>query len=80
MLALACISNKILDIDGGSTLSGARLQVWEDDDVSQQRFLVEYLNSGFNVGLVSDRGTPIISDPGYELAKCAIEKSYNEIS
>ena len=40
-------NNRVLDIDGGSTSNGARLQVWEDDDVSQQRFLVEYLNSGF---------------------------------
>lgn len=42
--------------------------------------LLEYLNSGFNVGLVSDRGTPIISDPGYELAKCAIDNGFNVIS
>ena len=42
--------------------------------------LLEYLNNGFNVGLVSDRGTPIISDPGYELAKCAIENNFNVVS
>ena len=42
--------------------------------------LIEYLSSGFNVGLVSDRGTPIISDPGYELASCAIEEGYNVVS
>lgn len=42
--------------------------------------LIEYLSNGFNVGLVSDRGTPIISDPGYELAKCAIENNYNVVS
>ena len=42
--------------------------------------LLEYLSSGSNVGLVSDRGTPIISDPGYELAKFAIEKGYNVVS
>lgn len=42
--------------------------------------LIEYLSSGSNVGLVSDRGTPIISDPGYELAKFAIEKGYNVVS
>ncbi|MBR6690993.1 MAG: 16S rRNA (cytidine(1402)-2'-O)-methyltransferase [Bacilli bacterium] len=42
--------------------------------------LLEYLNSGSNVGLVSDRGTPIISDPGYELAKFAIEEGYNVVS
>lgn len=42
--------------------------------------LIEYLSTGSNVGLVSDRGTPIISDPGYELAKCAIEAGYNVVS
>lgn len=42
--------------------------------------LLEYLSNGFSVGLVSDRGTPIISDPGYELAKFAIEEGYNVVS
>lgn len=42
--------------------------------------LIEYLKNGSNVGLVSDRGTPIISDPGYELAKFAIEEGYNVVS
>ena len=42
--------------------------------------LIEYLSSGSDVGLVSDRGTPIISDPGYELAKVAIEEGYNVVS
>jgi len=42
--------------------------------------LLKYLSSGSNVGLVSDRGTPIISDPGYELAKVAIEEGYNVVS
>lgn len=41
--------------------------------------LLEYLKNGYNVGLVSDRGTPIISDPGFELAKYAIEKNYNVV-
>lgn len=42
--------------------------------------LLEYLKNGSNIGLVSDRGTPIISDPGYELAKVAIENNYNVVS
>lgn len=41
--------------------------------------LLEYLSNGYNVGLVSDRGTPVISDPGYELASCAIENGYNVV-
>ena len=41
--------------------------------------LIEYLEKGFNVGLASDRGTPIISDPGYTLAQYAILKGYNVV-
>lgn len=42
--------------------------------------LLEYLKNGYSVGLVSDRGTPVISDPGYELAQVAIENHYNVVS
>lgn len=50
------------------------------NEVNNKEKLLEYLSSGSNVGLVSDRGTPIISDPGYELAKFAIEQGYNVVS
>lgn len=49
----------------------------ESDNVDK---IISYLNDGKNVGLVSDRGTPIISDPGYELTKKVIEKGFNVIS
>lgn len=42
--------------------------------------LLEYLKNGYSVGLVSDRGTPVISDPGYDLAKVAIENNFNVVS
>lgn len=42
--------------------------------------MLDFLNDGLNIGLVSDRGTPIISDPGYELAKSAIDNGYNVVS
>lgn len=41
--------------------------------------LLSYLREGKNVALVSDRGTPVISDPGYELAKVAIENNFNVV-
>ncbi len=52
----------------------------EYNEAKNKQKLLEYLKNGFNVGLVSDRGTPIISDPGYTLSKCAIENGYNVIS
>lgn len=42
--------------------------------------LLEYLKNGYSVGLVSDRGTPVISDPGYEMAKVAIKNNFNVVS
>lgn len=41
--------------------------------------LLLYLKKGYDVGLVSDRGTPVISDPGYFLTKFAIEQGYNVV-
>ncbi len=42
--------------------------------------VIQYLEEGKMVGLVSDRGTPVISDPGYELARYVIEKGYNVVA
>ncbi len=52
----------------------------EYNEAKNKQKLLSYLENGFNVGLVSDRGTPIISDPGYALAYFAIENGYNVIS
>ena len=42
--------------------------------------LLKFLNDGQDVGLVTDRGTPIICDPGYYLAQAAINNNYNVVS
>lgn len=42
--------------------------------------LLEYLKNNYSVGLVTDRGTPVISDPGFVLAKYAIENGYNVVA
>ena len=50
-----------------------------NEDVTSNK-LIDYLKEGKNVGLVSDRGTPIISDPGYKLAKAAIDNNFNVVA
>jgi len=40
---------------------------------------LNYLKEGKTIALVSDRGTPLISDPGYILVKNAIENHYNVV-
>ena len=51
----------------------------DHNELDNHEKLLSYLEDGKNVGLVSDRGTPVISDPGYELARFAIEKGYNVV-
>lgn len=50
-----------------------------NEDVTSNK-LIDYLKEGKNVGLVSDRGTPVISDPGYKLAKAAIDNNFNVVA
>lgn len=42
--------------------------------------MLDYLKQGYDVAVVSDRGTPAISDPGYTLVKCAIENNFNVVA
>lgn len=41
--------------------------------------IIKYLKDGYSVGIVTDRGTPIISDPGYPLAHYVISQGYNVV-
>ena len=42
--------------------------------------IVSLLEEGKNVGIVTDRGTPIISDPGFILTKHVIDKGYKVVA
>lgn len=42
--------------------------------------LLEYLANNQSVAVVSDRGTPGISDPGFELVKIALKHNFNVVS
>lgn len=49
-----------------------------NEDVVKNEVL-EFLKEGKNVALVTDRGTPIISDPGYKTVKFLKDNGYNVI-
>lgn len=49
-----------------------------NEDQVKQKVLLE-LQKGLNVGLITDRGTPIISDPGYKSVEFVINNGYNVI-
>lgn len=46
---------------------------FEHNETQRSRELIDNLRAGRNVALVSDAGTPTISDPGYRLVRAALE-------
>ncbi len=42
--------------------------------------MLQYLKEGLSIALVSDRGTPLISDPGKTVVKTILEQGYSVIS
>jgi len=51
----------------------------EHNEAERAGELCEMLAAGKNVALVSDAGTPLVSDPGFRLVDTAIEKSINVV-
>ncbi|GBC59375.1 rRNA (cytidine-2'-O-)-methyltransferase [Desulfonema ishimotonii] len=51
----------------------------EHNEAERTQHLIHKLEQGESVALVSDAGTPCVSDPGYRLARTAIEKGVRVI-
>ena len=51
----------------------------EQNELKRTELMINYLSSNKNVAIITDRGTPIISDPGYILVKKAIKEGYEVI-
>ena len=57
-----------------------RLECYQEyNKETQYKAVLNYLSQGIDVALVSDAGMPIISDPGYYVAKEAIKAGYDVI-
>ncbi|MGV8997589.1 MAG: 16S rRNA (cytidine(1402)-2'-O)-methyltransferase [Parvibaculaceae bacterium] len=63
------VTAKLFAIYGLTT----RLMPYHDHNAAEMRpFVLDKLSSGAKVALVSDAGTPLISDPGYKLVREAV--------
>lgn len=51
---------------------------YNEDNI--RNYVVSELQKGLNIGLVTDQGTPIISDPGYIVSKEVIKCGFNVVS
>lgn len=51
----------------------------DHNEDSEKEKVLEYLENGKSVAIVTDRGTPIISDPGYKTVKYVTDNGYNVV-
>lgn len=52
----------------------------DHNEDSLKEMVLSKLKDGLNIGLVTDRGTPIISDPGYKIVEYVTKNGFNVIS
>jgi len=73
-------TRRLLDIHAIG-LKGRPLVAYHDHNGSAQRpKLLAAIEAGKSVAYVSDAGTPLISDPGYALARAVIEKNLKVVA
>jgi 16S rRNA (cytidine1402-2'-O)-methyltransferase len=65
-------TRKLLEHYGISTPA---ISYHEHNEAERARDLVEKMLAGIDIALVSDAGTPLISDPGYRIVRAAVEAS-----
>lgn len=51
----------------------------EHNETRRSSELLRRLGAGESIGLVSDAGTPLISDPGYRIVNAAIQEGFNVV-
>ena len=56
-------------------ISKPLLSYYKENENIKSRVIIEKLKEGMNVAVVSDAGTPGISDPGYQVIKDAIDEN-----
>ncbi len=61
-------------------ISKPLISYWKEKERTRSEKIIERLRSGQSVALISDAGTPGISDPGTVLIKRAIEETINIVS
>lgn len=55
-----------------------RMKPYHDHNAARQRpAILELLKDGKSIALVSDAGTPLVSDPGYKLVKACLKEGLN---
>ena len=51
------------------------ISFFEENEESRQEEVLKYLKDGINIALISESGTPLVSDPGFKLVRSLTENN-----
>jgi 16S rRNA (cytidine1402-2'-O)-methyltransferase len=60
-------------------VEGRMISAHEHNEAARSRLIVELLQEGQNVALVTDAGTPLLSDPGARLVRSAVDAGFDVV-
>ena len=60
-------------------VEGRMISAHEHNESARSRLIVELLQEGQNVALVTDAGTPLLSDPGARLVRSAVDAGFDVV-
>jgi len=61
-------------------LKAKRISYFDHNSKLRDKELLKYLNSGKNIALISEAGSPLISDPGFTLVNTCIDNDIDVLS
>lgn len=67
-------------IDGKNLVKPKLISYYDQNEFKRSPEILDLLTKNQDVALISDAGTPMVSDPGYELVRLAKSHGYNIIS
>ena len=70
-------TRKTLKLLNSYNIKNNLISYYKDVELKKSKKIIELLESGKNIALVSDSGTPLISDPGNHLIQEAIKNNIN---
>lgn len=75
-VSLAVNTSKVFDISGGAQENGAKLQIWDDNNVNQQRFKFEFVDGYYKISALHSNKALTVEQSSLKTQTEIIQEDY----